>query len=166
MLRRVLASSSSSYHVIGNVPEPVQLFHDGSLFTTSMRQRLLPVARMLNCADASRELTDGKRPPRAHEIARSAPGFDEAVRNQAFVRSRHRQQEVGHPAGDDLDDAVSWAIGAGNLGKLMGYVVGHGVLMIPCGRYTNVMRVMPSLTIPRSLLFKALDIFGDGLRTL
>lgn len=52
------------------------------------------------------------------------------------------------------------------LGKLMGYVVSHGVLMIPCGRYTNVMRVMPSLTIPRSLMFKALDIFGQGLATL
>lgn len=52
------------------------------------------------------------------------------------------------------------------LGKLMGYVVGHGVMMIPCGRYTNVMRVMPSLTIPRSLMFKALDIFGEGLATL
>jgi 4-aminobutyrate aminotransferase len=52
------------------------------------------------------------------------------------------------------------------LGKLMGYVVGHGVMMIPCGRYTNVMRVMPSLTIPRSLMFKALDIFGQGLATL
>ena len=52
------------------------------------------------------------------------------------------------------------------LGKLMDYVVGHGVLMIPCGRYTNVMRVMPSLTIPRSLMFKGLDIFGAGLASL
>ena len=52
------------------------------------------------------------------------------------------------------------------LGKLMGFLVSHGVLMIPCGRYTNVMRVMPSLTIPRSLMFKALDIFGEGLAAL
>ena len=52
------------------------------------------------------------------------------------------------------------------LGQLMGYVLSHGVLMVPCGRYTNVMRVMPSLTIPRSLLFKALDIFGEGLASL
>jgi 4-aminobutyrate aminotransferase len=52
------------------------------------------------------------------------------------------------------------------LGRLMGYVTSHGVLMIPCGRYTNVMRVMPSLTIPRSLMFKALDIFGEGLAAL
>jgi 4-aminobutyrate aminotransferase len=48
----------------------------------------------------------------------------------------------------------------------MNYVLSHGVLMVPCGRYTNVMRVMPSLTIPRSLLFKALDVFRDGLKTL
>lgn len=52
------------------------------------------------------------------------------------------------------------------LGKLMDHVLGHGVLMVPCGRYTNVMRVMPSLTIPRSLMFRALDIFGKGLATL
>ena len=52
------------------------------------------------------------------------------------------------------------------IGQLMGYLLSHGVLMIPCGRYSNVMRVMPSLTIPRSLLNKALDVFGDALATL
>ena len=52
------------------------------------------------------------------------------------------------------------------LGKLMDHVLSHGVLMVPCGRYTNVMRVMPSLTIPRSLLNRALDIFGEGLAAL
>jgi 4-aminobutyrate aminotransferase len=36
-------------------------------------------------------------------------------------------------------------------------------MMVPCGRYGNVLRVMPSLTIPRSLLLKALDIFGQAL---
>ena len=52
------------------------------------------------------------------------------------------------------------------IGQLMEYVVGHGVLMVPCGRYGNVMRVMPSLTISRALFFKALDIFGDALASL
>jgi 4-aminobutyrate aminotransferase len=52
------------------------------------------------------------------------------------------------------------------VGKLMGYLLNHGVLMVPCGRYGNVMRVMPSLTISRALMFKALDIFADGLATL
>lgn len=52
------------------------------------------------------------------------------------------------------------------IGQLMGYLMNHGVLMIPCGRYSNVMRVMPSLTISRSLFFKALDIFRDALASL
>ena len=51
-------------------------------------------------------------------------------------------------------------------GPVVGHLTSHGVLMIPCGRYTNVMRVMPSLTIPRKLMFKALDIFGEGLAKL
>lgn len=52
------------------------------------------------------------------------------------------------------------------IGQLMGYLMNHGVLMIPCGRYSNVMRVMPSLTITRALFFKGLDIFGDALASL
>ena len=64
------------------------------------------------------------------------------------------------------DKATREPLGRDRLGQLMGYLTSHGVLMIPCGRYTNVMRVMPSLTIPRSLMFKALDIFGRGLATL
>ncbi len=52
------------------------------------------------------------------------------------------------------------------IGKLMGFLLNRGVLMVPCGRYSNVMRVMPSLTIPRALFIKALDIFGEGLSTL
>lgn len=64
------------------------------------------------------------------------------------------------------DAATREPISRERLGKLMEYVTAHGVMMIPCGRYTNVMRVMPSLTIPRKLLFRALDIFGEGLATL
>ncbi|HUG21083.1 aminotransferase class III-fold pyridoxal phosphate-dependent enzyme [Piscinibacter sp.] len=64
------------------------------------------------------------------------------------------------------DKATKEPLQGERLGKLMGYLTSHGVLMIPCGRYTNVMRVMPSLTIPRKLMFKALDIFGEGLSRL
>lgn len=56
------------------------------------------------------------------------------------------------------------------MGQLMGQLKGHltsrGVLMIPGVRYTHVMRLMPSLTLPRKPMFKALDIFGDGLAAL
>ena len=52
----------------------------------------------------------------------------------------------------------------GRVGALMGHLLNHGVPKIPCGRHSNEMRLMPSLTIPRKLLFKALDVLGDGLK--
>lgn len=64
------------------------------------------------------------------------------------------------------DKATKAPLTANKMGKLMDYCLSHGVLMVPCGRYTNVMRVMPSLTIPRSLLFRGLDVFGQGLASL
>jgi 4-aminobutyrate aminotransferase len=39
----------------------------------------------------------------------------------------------------------------------------RGVIMVPCGRNGNVLRLMPSLTIPRSYLFGALDIVAEVL---
>jgi 4-aminobutyrate aminotransferase len=38
--------------------------------------------------------------------------------------------------------------------------------MVPCGRNGNVLRLMPSLTIPRAYLFKALDIVIAALDTV
>jgi 4-aminobutyrate aminotransferase len=42
----------------------------------------------------------------------------------------------------------------------------RGVIIVPCGRYGNVIRVMPSLTVPRAYLFAALDILVAALRAL
>ena len=39
-----------------------------------------------------------------------------------------------------------------------------GVIMVPCGRYGSVLRLMPSLTIPRSYMNAAIDIMLDVLR--
>lgn len=64
------------------------------------------------------------------------------------------------------DQATKAPLSRARMDQLMGYVMSHGVLMIPCGRNGNVMRVMPSLTIPRKLLMRALDVFGEGLATL
>ena len=64
------------------------------------------------------------------------------------------------------DAATRTPLAGEKIGRLMGYLMNHGVLMIPCGRYGNVMRVMPSLTIPRAMFFKALDVFGDALASL
>jgi 4-aminobutyrate aminotransferase len=101
---------------------------------------------------------------RAHALGQEAQdhirGFDSPFVGE--VRGR------GLMIGIELveDRATKEPLKGERLGRLMGHLTSHGVLMIPCGRYTNVMRVMPSLTIPRRLMFKALDIFGEGLRRL
>ena len=52
-------------------------------------------------------------------------------------------------------------------GPLMGQVItgmlGRGVIMLPCGRYGNVLRFMPPLTTPKKYLDKASDILLEVL---
>jgi len=44
-------------------------------------------------------------------------------------------------------------------------VLNRGVAVFPCGRYGNVFRLMPPLTLPRDYAFKALDMMIDVFRT-
>ncbi|WP_226457047.1 aspartate aminotransferase family protein [Pseudomonas sp. AF03-9] len=101
---------------------------------------------------------------RAHDLGLQA---QERIRgfNSPFVGEvRGRGLMIGIEL---VEDPLTKAPLAGEkIGQLMGYLINHGVLMIPCGRYSNVMRVMPSLTISRALFFKALDIFSDALASL
>ncbi len=43
-------------------------------------------------------------------------------------------------------------------------LLSRGVIMVPCGRNGNVLRLMPSLTIPRTYMFKAVEILLDVLQ--
>ncbi len=50
--------------------------------------------------------------------------------------------------------------------KMMNVVMGllsKGIIAVPCGRYGNVLRLMPSLTITRDYMNKAVDIVLDVL---
>lgn len=101
---------------------------------------------------------------RAHELGQEAQEYIRGFDCPFVGEVRGRGLMIGIELVEDK--ATREPLRGENLGKLMNYVLSHGVMMVPCGRYTNVMRVMPSLTIPRSLLFKALDVFRDGLKTL
>ena len=101
---------------------------------------------------------------RAHELGQEAQDYIRGFDCPFVGEVRGRGLMIGIELVEDK--ATREPLRGENLGKLMNYVLSHGVMMVPCGRYTNVMRVMPSLTIPRSLLFKALDVFRDGLKTL
>jgi len=49
-------------------------------------------------------------------------------------------------------------------GAIVDAMLQRGVIMVPCGRYGNVLCLMPSLTIPRSYLNAGIDIMLDVLR--
>ncbi len=49
-------------------------------------------------------------------------------------------------------------------GAIVEGMLKRGVIMVPCGRYGSVLRLMPSLTIPRSYLSAGIDIMLDVLR--
>jgi 4-aminobutyrate aminotransferase len=48
--------------------------------------------------------------------------------------------------------------------QIAGKLLNAGVIMTPCGRYGNVFRFMPPLTVPRDMAVKATDIMIDILR--
>ena len=49
-------------------------------------------------------------------------------------------------------------------GEIAFKLLNRGVLMTPCGRYGNVFRFMPPLTVPREYAYKATDIMIDVLK--
>ena len=50
--------------------------------------------------------------------------------------------------------------------KVVMGLLSNGIIMVPCGRYGNVLRLMPSLTITRDYMNKAVDILLDVLRSV
>ena len=49
-------------------------------------------------------------------------------------------------------------------GEIAFKLLNRGVLMTPCGRYGNVFRFMPPLTVPREYAYKAIDVMLDILK--
>jgi 4-aminobutyrate aminotransferase len=50
------------------------------------------------------------------------------------------------------------------VGQLIGTLLNKGVIMVPCGRYGNVFRFMPPLTITEELIKKSCDALMDAIR--
>ncbi len=52
------------------------------------------------------------------------------------------------------------------IGKIVMGVLQRGVIMIPCGRYSNVFRFMPPLVLTKKQATKAVEIFLDVAKTV
>jgi 4-aminobutyrate aminotransferase-like enzyme len=51
-----------------------------------------------------------------------------------------------------------------SMGSIIMAMLKRGVIMVPCGRFCNVFRFMPPLTITRELGLKAADILLDVVK--
>lgn len=56
------------------------------------------------------------------------------------------------------DKKTKEPLDGGTMGQIIFGLLNRGLIMVPCGRYGNVLRLMPSLTITREYLEKATDI--------
>ncbi len=54
----------------------------------------------------------------------------------------------------------------GMMGKVVVGMLNRGVIMVPCGRYGNVLRLMPPLIITREYLEKATEILLDVIKDM
>lgn len=53
-----------------------------------------------------------------------------------------------------------------HVGALLGSLLQKGLILVPCGRYGTVFRMMPSLTIDRATLRKGCDLLLEGVAEL
>ncbi|MBS0420195.1 MAG: aspartate aminotransferase family protein [Proteobacteria bacterium] len=77
---------------------------------------------------------------------------------------RGRGLMIGIELVEDRDSRTPLA--AEKIGRIVVESLRRGVIMVPCGRNGNVLRLMPSLTIPRAYLFSALEILLSVLDTV
>jgi 4-aminobutyrate aminotransferase len=57
-------------------------------------------------------------------------------------------------------------LAAEKMGQILTAAFEKGIILVPCGRNGNVLRIMPSLTISRDYLFKAVDILLEAIATV
>ena len=62
------------------------------------------------------------------------------------------------------DKETKEPLDADSIGRIVFGLLNRGVIMVPCGRYGNVFRFMPPLTITREYCQKATEIFLDVVK--
>jgi 4-aminobutyrate aminotransferase len=92
---------------------------------------------------------------RAHQVGLEAMERLRAAECSLIGEVRGRGLMIGIELVEDR--AVKTPLAPERVGKIVMECLGRGIIMVPCGRNGNVLRLMPSLTIPRSYLFGALE---------
>jgi 4-aminobutyrate aminotransferase len=108
--------------------------------------------------------------PRANLIGRAGKLGEEVKR--LFQDAAKKNKLIGEVRGLGLmigvevvaDKKTRQPLEPSLCGEIAMKLLNSGVIMVPCGRYGNVFRFMPPLTITRELAFKASEIFLSILK--
>jgi len=138
----------------------------------------LPMAGVLMRRDLAVQLDDHSQPQtfalgiieRDGLVRRAAEVGEEAM--QRLKAAAEELEIIGDVRGRGLMIGVELVanretgepISHDRTGAIVDAMLQRGVIMVPCGRYGNVLCLMPSLTIPRSYLNAGIDIMLDVLR--
>ena len=98
---------------------------------------------------------------RAHQVGLEAMDKIRALDSPIIGEVRGRGLMIGIELVEDK--ASKTPLSGAKIGKIAVESLRRGVIMVPCGRNGNVLRLMPSLTIPRAYLFRALDLLAEVL---
>ena len=149
----------------------------------------LPMAGLIMRRDLARQLDDQSQPQTFAANALSAEvcmanldilerdGLVERaaeVGEEAMRRLRSAAEElniIGDVRGRGLmigvelvaDRRTKQPVDSDTIHTVVDGMLQRGVIMVPCGRYGNVLRLMPSLTIPRSYLNAGIDVMVEVL---
>jgi 4-aminobutyrate aminotransferase len=154
----------------------------------------MPMAGLTLRADLAREIQDGSHPNtfagNAVSAVVSMTNIDILTENDGALITRTGQlgeeikerlaeaakdlRTVGDVRGRGLfigiemvkDQETKDPLDPQTMGNIIVAMLKRGVVMVPCGRFGNVFRFMPPLTITRELAFKAADIFLDVVKKM
>ena len=101
---------------------------------------------------------------RARELGQETLEYLRSRDHRLIGESRGRGLMIGIEL---VEDRASKApLAAQKMGHIVVESLKRGIIMVPCGRNGNVLRLMPSLTIPRVYMTRALEIILEVLDTV
>jgi len=101
---------------------------------------------------------------RAHQLGQEAMQKLRAAGSPRIGEVRGRGLMIGLEMVENR--STREPLSAEGMGQILGQCLQEGVIMVPCGRNGNVLRLMPSLTIPRAYLFKGIDILLKAVQSV
>jgi 4-aminobutyrate aminotransferase len=101
---------------------------------------------------------------RAHQLGLEAMQKLRAAESPRIGEVRGRGLMIGIEMVEDT--ASRTPLSGEKMGEIVIGCLQRGIILVPCGRNGNVLRLMPSLTIPRAYLFKSIDILLSVIKSV